>query len=268
MTLACEGLSAGYDGDVLRGVSLAFARGERTAIIGANGCGKSTLLRTLSGQLRARAGRVTLESRDVRAMAPRWVAQRLAFLPQSPEAPWGLSVRELVWFGRTPHTRAFVRAGGEDEAAVEGALRASGAAHLADKRVHELSGGERQRAWVASCLAQQTGVLLLDEPTSALDPRHQLEVLQVVCAQAGAGAERAPAVVVVLHDLNHAGRFFDRVVLLGGGGVLADGPPGDVLTREHLLRGYGVDAAITEDPDTGRPWVRVRTPSGRDPSVM
>lgn len=253
--IVAEGLRLGYDGpDVVHGVDLAVAAGSFTALVGANACGKSTLLRGLARLLTPRAGRVTLGGTDVARLAPRALARRVAVLPQSPVAPEGIRVADLVAHGRYPHQGLFRAHRSDDDAVVTRTLEATGTADLADRRVDELSGGQRQRVWLAMVLAQEPEVLLLDEPTSALDVAHQVEVLDVLRDQARAGR----TVVLVSHDLTLAARYADELVVMAAGHVVARGEPGATLTEDVVERAFGIRARVLADPDTGRPVVLPR----------
>ncbi len=258
--LRAEGLHLAYDDRaVVHGVDLAIAPGCLTALVGANASGKSTLLRALAGLIAPRAGRVLLDEADLGRLPRRQVARTIGILPQSPIAPEGIRVGDLVARGRYPHHGLFRGRGGDDAAVVARALAATDALELLDRRVDELSGGQRQRVWIAMALAQQPRILLLDEPTSALDVAHQVEVLDVLRAEAAAGM----TVVIVLHDLTLAARYADELVVLAGGRLVAQGAPGSVLTAETVQAAFGVEARILCDPDTGRPVVLPRAGSPR-----
>lgn len=235
---------------VLHGVDLAPTPGGFTCLVGPNGSGKSTLLQALARVVPVHAGTVELDGRPVGAWPGTEVGRRLALLTQDPQAPGGLRVRELVEQGRHPWVGAFGALRRADHDAVAAALADAGVDALADRRLDELSGGERQRAWVALALAQGTPTLLLDEPTTFLDVAHQLELLRLVRRRCD---DRGTTVVVVLHDLNQAARFADRLVVLHGGRVVADGPPAAVLTPGLLRAVFDVDAVVVPDPVTGRP---------------
>ncbi|GGO85925.1 iron-dicitrate ABC transporter ATP-binding protein [Nocardioides phosphati] len=252
-TLAAEGLSLAYDRRaVVDGLSLELPTGRITSIVGANGCGKSTLLRGLGRLLKPAAGRVLLGGADISRLAPRAVARDLALLPQSPVAPEGITVADLVGRGRSPHQGLFRRWTAEDERVVAEALHATDTADLAVRRVDELSGGQRQRVWIAMVLAQQPRVLLLDEPTTYLDLAHQVEVLELL---ARLNAERGTTIVMVLHELNLAARYSDHMVVMGGGRVLRAGVPADVLTEAAVEEAFGLAAVVVSDPVTGGPLV-------------
>ncbi len=251
--LRAEAVTVGYgDEPVVRDLSLAIADGEVTTIIGPNGCGKSTLLRTMARLLKPTAGRVVLDGEAVHDLATKDVAQRMALLPQSPIAPEGLLVRDLVGRGRHPHQRWFRQWSPEDEQVVELALEMTDTSDLHDRALDQLSGGQRQRAWIAMTLAQDTDLLLLDEPTTYLDLAHQVEVLDLV---ATLNHDRGRTVVMVLHDLNLAARYSDTIVVMKGGVLVAQGPPTEVITSELLAETFGLVADVLTDPRTGLPIV-------------
>ena len=255
-----RGLTLGYGSDpVIRDLDLDIPAGRTTVLIGANGCGKSTILRALGRQLSPMAGGIEAAGRRLSEVRAREYARAVAFLPQSPLVPEGLTVAELVARGRHPHRRWW-GGGDDDDAAVAEALALTGTAEFADRRVDELSGGQRQRVWVALVLAQATPTLLLDEPCSFLDLAHQLDVLDLVHdlpLPSGSGQGRR-TVVAVLHELTLAARVADHLVAVAEGGVVAAGPPDQVITRETLLRVFDLDADIITDPVTGHPVVLPR----------
>ncbi len=251
--LVIEDLSAGYgDGVVLRDLSLSIPKGQITAIIGANASGKSTLLRAMSRLLAPRTGRVLLDGHAVHSMAPRRVARRIGLLPQTPVAPEGITVLDLVSRGRHPHQGAFGRWRREDEEAVADALSITATSDLADRFVEDLSGGQRQRVWVAMALAQRTDILLLDEPTTFLDINHQVEVLDLLADLKDA---RGTTIVMVLHDLNLAARYGDLLIAMVTGRIARRGPPRDVLDEEMLEQVFRLRARVMADPVTGKPMM-------------
>jgi iron complex transport system ATP-binding protein len=253
MTLRAEALQLGYDGRrVIDGLSLEFPAGQMTTILGPNGCGKSTLLRALGRLVRPQGGQVTLDGADIHAQNSRALARRLAILPQAPLAPEGVTVADLVRRGRTPW-RGFLSPWREsDQQACAEALAAVQMQELAERPLNQLSGGQQQRAWIALVLAQATPMLLLDEPTSFLDLVHQLEVLGHLHRR---NRETGLTVIAVLHDLNLAARFSDRLVLLAPGRLVASGTPEEVMTAENLRAAFGLVAEVHPDPVTGRPMV-------------
>ena len=250
-SLTAERLTLGYgDRAVVESLDLAVPPGKITVIVGANACGKSTLLRSLSRLLKPREGRVVLDGREVHRMPAKELARTLGLLPQSPVAPEGITVLDLVGRGRHPHQGLFSRWNGEDDAAVAAALEATQTTDLADRAVDELSGGQRQRVWIAMALAQQTDLLLLDEPTTFLDASHQVEVLDLLT---DLNHSRGTTIVMVLHDLNLAARYADHLITLADGRLHASGAPTEVLTEDTVRTVFGLDSRIIEDPVSGRP---------------
>lgn len=245
-------LSYGADRVVIDALDLDIPDGQVTAVIGANGSGKSTLLRAMARLLRPEHGRILLDGSDIHAMRTREVAKRLGLLPQAPVVPEGITVRDLVRRGRTPHTSLWRQWSEEDEAALMGALRATDLAEIADQPVDTLSGGQRQRAWLALVVAQGTPLLLLDEPTTFLDIAHQLDVLELVRRL---NEEDGRTVVMVLHDLNQACRYADHLVALRGGEIVAAGAPEEIVTEELLAQVFELKARIVPDPVVGKPLV-------------
>ncbi|MCZ2807566.1 ABC transporter ATP-binding protein [Modestobacter sp. VKM Ac-2983] len=257
-SLAAEDLTLAYgDRTVIEGLDLLVPPGRITAVVGANACGKSTLLRSMSRLLAPRSGRVLLDGKAVHRLPAKELARTLGLLPQSPIAPEGITVADLVGRGRHPHQRVFSRWSKEDDAAVAAALDATETTPLADRAVDELSGGQRQRVWIAMALAQQTDVLLLDEPTTFLDVAHQIEVLDLLT---DLNRSRGTTIVMVLHDLNLAARYADHLVALSGGRIHSAGEPADVLTEECVRAVFGLDSQVIVDPTSGKPLM---LPMGR-----
>ncbi|HEY0184543.1 MAG TPA: ABC transporter ATP-binding protein [Rhodopila sp.] len=242
---------------VLHDIDLDIAAGRITAIVGANACGKSTLLRALARLLPPRRGRVTLDGTPVQRIAAKAFALRLGFLPQTPIAPDGISVLDLVSRGRHPHQGLFARWSAADDAAVARALEATDTVALAERDIGALSGGQRQRVWIAMALAQETGILLLDEPTTFLDINHQIEVLNLL---ADLNRRRGTTVVMVLHELNLAARHADVMVGMKDGRIHAVGPPAEVLTEANIRSIFALDSLVVPDPVTGRPMMVPRQP--------
>ena len=245
---------------VVHDVSLRLAPGRVTALIGPNGSGKSTVLRALARLHRIDGGTVRVgegDMRDAADLSAKEFAKTVAMLSQSRPHPSGIEVSDVVAYGRHPHRGRFSGVSDADRAAVARALELTGLATMAARPVDQLSGGELQRVWLATALAQDTGVLLLDEPTNHLDLRYQVETLDLVRELAD---DHGTAIGVVLHDLDHAASVADDVVLLHRGRVHAAGSPGDVLTGENLSHVYGLRIDTALDEETG--LVRVR-PRGR-----
>ncbi|GAB3295947.1 ABC transporter ATP-binding protein [Pseudoclavibacter terrae] len=257
-TLLVEKLSLGYgDRVVIDELDLLVPPGKVTAIVGANACGKSTLLRSMSRLLSPRDGHVLLDGKEVHKTPAKQLARLLGLLPQSPIAPEGITVADLVGRGRHPHQNLLSRWSHDDDLAVAAALEATETTALADRHVDELSGGQRQRVWIAMALAQQTDLLLLDEPTTFLDVSHQVEVLDLLT---DLNRSRGTTIVMVLHDLNLAARYADHLIALADGGLHAAGQPGDVLTVDTVRAVFGLESLIVDDPVSGRPLM---VPIGR-----
>jgi len=251
--LAAEGLTLAYgERAVIRELDLVVPPGRITAVVGANASGKSTLLRSMSRLLAPRGGQVVLDGRSVHALPAKELARTLGLLPQSPIAPEGITVADLVGRGRHPHQRLFSRWNREDDAAVAAALEATSTTDLADRAVDELSGGQRQRVWIAMALAQQTDVLLLDEPTTFLDVSHQIEVLDLLT---DLNRRQRVTIVLVLHDLNLACRYATHLVAMNRGEIVAEGPPSEIVTPDLIERLYGIACVVIPDPETGAPLV-------------
>jgi iron complex transport system ATP-binding protein len=235
--------------------------GRITCIVGANACGKSTLLRALARLLKPRAGAVLLDGENIHRLPTKVVAPRLGILPQSPVAPEGISVIDLVARGRYPHQGWFRQWTRGDEAVVVEAMEATGIADLANRPVDELSGGQRQRVWIAMALAQGTELLLLDEPTTYLDLAHQVEVLDLLV---DLNTRDRRTIVLVLHDLNQAARYSHELIAMRGGRLVAQGPPGDVITESLVTEVFGLACRVVDDPVSGTPLV---VPIGRHISL-
>ncbi len=236
---------------VLDGLDVDLPAGELTVIVGPNGCGKSTLLRALARMVPARSGVVELDGKPIGHYPTRQVARRLGLLPQSPVAPDGITVTDLVARGRYPHQGIFRQWSDTDAAAVDEAMSRAGVTHLADRQVSQLSGGQRQRVWIAMALAQQTPILLLDEPTTYLDVAHQVEVLRLTRSLQRDGY----TVVVVLHDLHLAFRYATQLLVMKDGQIVAQGDPCEIVTAELIEDVYGLPCRVLADPETGRPLV-------------
>ena len=262
-SLVASRLSAGYgDVEILHALDVAVPPGQITAIVGANASGKSTLLRSMSRLMAPTHGQVLLDGRSIHETPTRELARTLGLLPQSPVAPDGIVVADLVSRGRHPHRGLFSGWTGQDDAAVQGALAATRTLDLADRAVDELSGGQRQRVWIAMALAQQTDILLLDEPTTFLDINHQVEILDLLV---DLNRSRGTTVVMVLHDLNLAARYADHLVALTDGRVHASGAPDHVLTEGTVRTVFGLSSRIMADPTSGRP---IMLPIGRHRMVQ
>ncbi|MEV0885041.1 ABC transporter ATP-binding protein [Streptomyces microflavus] len=257
-TLEARDVRLGYgDREIVPGLSVTVPPGRITVIVGPNACGKSTLLRAMARLLAPSAGAVLLNGRSIQEMPTKEVAAVLGILPQSPTAPEGITVSDMVGRGRYPHQGFFRRWSAEDDEAVAQALLSTDVLELADRPVDELSGGQRQRVWIAMALAQRTDILLLDEPTTFLDASHQLDVLDLLT---DLNRERGVTMVAVLHDLNLACRYADHMIAMKDGRILAEGRPADIVTEELVGEVFGMRCSVIEDPASATPMV---VPLGR-----
>ncbi|MFE2374284.1 ABC transporter ATP-binding protein [Streptomyces sp. NPDC059398] len=260
--LTARELTLAYDDrTVVDGLDLAVPDGRVTVIVGPNACGKSTTLRALGRLLKPRSGAVLLDGAELARTPTRKIAQSIGLLPQSPSAPEAITVADLVARGRQPHQHWWQQWSDEDERAVTGAMERTDITSLAERAVDELSGGQRQRVWIAMALAQETDLLLLDEPTTYLDIAHQVEVLDLVRRL---NKERGRTVVAVLHDLNQAARYADHLVAMKDGRIVAEGPPGEVVTAQLVREVFGLESVVVPDPVTGSPLVVPGAPWGGD----
>jgi iron complex transport system ATP-binding protein len=251
--LHAKDLSLGYDDRaVVTNLDIEILDGRVTAVVGANACGKSTLLRGLARLLKPRDGAVYLDGKGLSELSTRAVAKVLGLLPQTPVAPDGITVAELVFRGRYPHQGWFRQWTDRDHDAVARALDATGTADLVDRPLRQLSGGQRQRVWVAMALAQDTDLLLLDEPTTYLDITHQVELLRLLREL---NARSGKTIVVVLHDLNLACRFCDHIIAMTEGAIVAEGAPTDIVTAELVEKVFGLACVVVPDPVAGTPMV-------------
>jgi iron complex transport system ATP-binding protein len=251
--LRAERLELGYDdAAVVQGLDLTLASGRVSVIVGANASGKSTLLRGLARLLKPREGRVLLDGDDLNRLPAKQVATVLGLLPQQPIAPDGITVGELVARGRYPHQGWFRQWSSQDDRLVAEALAATDTLELAHRRVEDLSGGQRQRVWIAMVLAQDPELLLLDEPTTFLDVTHQIEVLDLLT---DLNRSRGTTIAMVLHDLNLAARYADELIVMCDGGILAQGPPAEVITERIVADAFKLTARIVPDPVSGSPMV-------------
>ncbi|MFW9144447.1 ABC transporter ATP-binding protein [Corynebacterium striatum] len=251
--LTAKDISLGYgERDIITGLSVDIAPGKVTSIVGPNGCGKSTLLRSLSRLLRPTGGEIFLDGKAISEIPTKQLAASLGLLPQSPIAPDGIVVADLVGRGRTPHQGLLGRWSQEDYDIVQESMEMTGVAELAERSIDELSGGQRQRVWIAMALSQRTDILLLDEPTTYLDIKHQLEVLDLLVEL---NETHGTTIAMVIHDLNLAARYSDELIAVSNGNVYAQGSPQDVMTQQTVKDVFGVDSVIVEDPVSGLPAV-------------
>ncbi|WP_034764066.1 ABC transporter ATP-binding protein [Rossellomorea vietnamensis] len=251
--------------DVLQTKDLTLSYGERTIIdelnidipqgeisvfIGGNGCGKSTLLRSIARLLKPKQGSVLLDGEAISRLSTKEVARKMAILPQSPTAPEGLTVLQLVKQGRYPHQTWLKQWSQKDEEIVQDALKATKMEDLQHRKVDELSGGQRQRAWIALTLAQDTDIILLDEPTTYLDMTHQIEILDLLFEL---NEKEQRTIVMVLHDLNLACRYAHNIVAIRDKQIYAQGKPEEVISCELVKNVFDMDCQVSRDPLFGTP---------------
>ncbi|WP_025995912.1 Fe(3+) dicitrate ABC transporter ATP-binding protein FecE [Pseudomonas viridiflava] len=248
--LQAQQLDIGYGATrIVQDLSFSPPPGKVTALIGPNGCGKSTLLKAFARILTPQAGSLSLDGKAYRDLSARDLARKVAFLPQVLPIPEGVSVRQLVAYGRSPHNSLWGRLSGADQQSVEQALQRMELETLADRPLSDLSGGQRQRAWLAMILAQDAAIVLLDEPTTYLDISHQVELLDLMRALSAEGK----TVITVLHDINQACRYADHLAVMQAGRLVASGTPGDVLNAELVCRVFDVQVQIMREPVAGTP---------------
>ncbi|WP_434749083.1 ABC transporter ATP-binding protein [Paenibacillus amylolyticus] len=235
---------------IVEDLNIQIPQGKITALVGANGSGKSTILKTMARIMSPKAGSVLLDGKSIHKQSTREVAKQLAILPQNPTAPEGLTVTELVSYGRFPYQKGFGSMRAEDKRMIEWAIEVTGMVEFHDRPIDQLSGGQRQRAWIAMALAQETDILFLDEPTTFLDMAHQLEVLQLL-EHLNATANRT--IVMVVHDLNHASRYAQHMIGIKQGKAIAEGSPVEVMTSDVLREVFNIEADIVMDPRSNVP---------------
>ncbi|WP_054952059.1 ABC transporter ATP-binding protein [Flaviflexus massiliensis] len=252
-TLEAKDISLAYgDRTVIEGMGLTIPQGKITSIIGPNGCGKSTLLRALSRLMKPAAGEVLLDGTPLTSRHSKELARILGLLPQSPVAPEGIVVTDLVGRGRHPHQNMLGRWSARDYEVVANALRSTKTEDLAERPVDELSGGQRQRVWIAMALAQETDILMLDEPTTYLDLANQLEILDLLT---DLNRAEGTTIVMVLHDINLAARYSDYLVGMKGGAIACHGTPDEVVTPDNMLDVFGIRCQVHPDPVSRSPLV-------------
>jgi ferric citrate transport system ATP-binding protein len=245
-----ENLSVDYAGSsVLSDLNISIPQGKITALIGPNGCGKSTLLKAISGSLKVTTGTVKLAGQDLTKLSHKKRARRLSILPQSPITPEGISVQQLVSFGRNPYLSQWGGLSTDDVQKVHMALAETGLTDLADRAVDSLSGGQRQRAWIAMVLAQDTEYILLDEPTTYLDLTHQIELMEMIQKM----NKNGKTLVVVLHDLNQACRYCDHLIVMKKGQLIAQDTPHKIFNSTLLKEVFALNAMIINDPVANKP---------------
>ncbi|WP_346870438.1 ABC transporter ATP-binding protein [Clostridium sp. UBA5119] len=250
-SIETKNLDIAYDDTlIVKELNMQIPEGKITSIIGANGCGKSTILKAVGRILKPKKGVVHLSGQDISKLPTKEIAKKMAILPQTPTAPSGLTVGELVAYGRFPHQKGFGNLTEEDKRIVKWALTATKLSEFERREVDALSGGQRQRVWIAMALAQQTDLILLDEPTTYLDLAHQLEVLKLLYEL---NRNQKCTIVMVLHDLNLAARFSDYIIAIQKGDIIKHGAPEEVMTPEVLRKTFNINADVVIEPKSNRP---------------
>jgi len=246
-------LKVGYDEKIIiEDLSISINKGEVTSIIGPNGCGKSTLLKSLSRMLVPKQGEVFLKGNNLKNIKSKEISQILCLLSQHNTAPADLTVKQLVYYGRIPHKKWYETNSKEDAEIVDWAIKETGLTEFKERPIGTLSGGQRQRAYIAQALAQKPAILLLDEPTTHLDISFQLELMELIRE---INEKLDITVVMVLHELNQASRYSDRLIVMQNGAIIADGRPQDVMTRELMRQVYCIKCEIDRDPISKKPRI-------------
>ncbi len=240
--ISVKNLSVAYENNlIIDNMNLSIPKGEISIIIGANGCGKSTLLKTIGRIIKPKNGEIFVNEKNIKKQKEKEIATQVAFLPQGPTCPSGITVKELVAYGRFPHQKMIGGLNSHDKKIIEWAIEETGLKEFADREIENLSGGQRQRAWIAMTLAQETDIIMLDEPTTYLDMSYQLEVLEVL---ERLNKKNNITVVIVLHELNNACRFASNIIGLKQGKIICKGIPREVITQENLRKIYGIDVKL------------------------
>ncbi|QOY38277.1 ABC transporter ATP-binding protein [Anaerobacillus isosaccharinicus] len=249
--LFTQNLNIGYgESLIVKELSVEIPDKKITTIIGSNGCGKSTLLKAITRIITHQSGEVVLDGKNISKESTKLLAKKMAILPQTPESASGLTVGELVSYGRFPHQKGFGRLSKKDYEVIDWALEVTGTIDFKYRPVDALSGGQRQRVWIAMALAQETEIIFLDEPTTYLDMAHQLEVLELL---QNLNREQGRTIIMVLHDLNQAARFADYIIALKNGEIVKAGNCEEVINHHILKKVFNIDAEIGRDPRTNKP---------------
>jgi iron complex transport system ATP-binding protein len=240
--ISVKNLSVAYEDNlIIDDMNLSIPKGKISIIIGANGCGKSTLLKTIARVIKPKNGDIFISEKNIKIQKEKHIATQVAFLPQGPVCPSGITVKELVAFGRFPHQKLIGGLKAHDKEIIDWAIEETGLTDFADREIENLSGGQRQRAWIAMTLAQETDIIMLDEPTTYLDMSYQLEVLQVL---EKLNKEKNITIVMVLHELNNACRFASNIIGLKEGKIICEGTSMEAITKENLKEIYGIDGKL------------------------
>lgn len=251
--ISCKNLKVGYEEKVIiENLSLSINKGEVVSIIGPNGCGKSTLLKTLSRIIKPMSGGIYIQNESIKNLKSKHISQKVCLLSQHNDAPGDLTVEELVYFGRIPHKKWYESKTKSDEEIVNWAIENTGLKRYKNTPINSLSGGERQRAYIAQALCQKPDILLLDEPTTYLDISYQLEVMELVRE---INEKFNITIVMVLHELNQASKYSDRLVIMKDGEIVSDGCPKEVINKETIKQVYKIECVIDNDPISNKPRI-------------
>lgn len=251
--ISCKNLKVGYEEKVIiENLSLSINKGEVVSIIGPNGCGKSTLLKTLSRIIKPMSGGIYIQNESIKNLKSKHISQKVCLLSQHNDAPGDLMVEELVYFGRIPHKKWYESKTKSDEEIVNWAIENTGLKRYKNTPINSLSGGERQRAYIAQALCQKPDILLLDEPTTYLDISYQLEVMELVRE---INEKFNITIVMVLHELNQASKYSDRLVIMKDGEIVSDGCPKEVINKETIKQVYKIECDIDNDPISNKPRI-------------
>lgn len=251
--ISCKNLKVGYEEKVIiENLSLSITKGEVVSIIGPNGCGKSTLLKTLSRIIKPMSGGIYIQNESIKSLKSKHISQKVCLLSQHNDAPGDLTVEELVYFGRIPHKKWYESKTKSDEEIVNWAIENTGLKRYKNTPINSLSGGERQRAYIAQALCQKPDILLLDEPTTYLDISYQLEVMELVRE---INEKFNITIVMVLHELNQASKYSDRLVIMKDGEIVSDGCPKEVINKETIKQVYKIECDIDNDPISNKPRI-------------
>lgn len=251
--ISASNLKVGYEDKVIiKNLNLEINKGEVVSIIGPNGCGKSTLLKSLSRMIKPLSGEVFLEGKKIKDLKGKLIAQKVCLLSQHNNAPMDLTVEELVYFGRIPHKKWFETKTNNDKEIVDWAIENTGLSKYKNTPIGALSGGERQRAYIAQALCQKPDILLLDEPTTYLDISYQLELMELVRE---INEKFKITIVMVLHELNQASKYSDRLIIMKDGQIISDGRPNDVVNKDVIKKVYKIECYIDNDPQSNKPRI-------------
>lgn len=251
--LCTKNLKVGYENQIIiEDLNLSIKQGEVVSIIGPNGCGKSTLLKTLSRMIYPQSGMVYLEGIELKALKSKLISQKICLLSQHNNAPNDFTVEQLVYYGRLPHKKWYESKNEEDRKLIDWAIEQVGLTRYKNKQIGELSGGERQRAYIAQALCQKPTILLLDEPTTYLDISYQLELMELIQE---INKKLNITVVMVLHDLNQASRYSDRLIIMKQGSIISDGAPKQIINQQTIELVYQIECDIDLDPISNKPRI-------------